>query len=46
MSWVGPEEYRSAEPDPLHPHADALVSFCRVVPKARPVSAHALTGMY
>jgi heme iron utilization protein len=43
MSWVGPAEYRSAEFDPLHPHAvgiiehmnrdhaDALVSFCRVL---------------
>jgi putative heme iron utilization protein len=43
MSWVGTDGYRSAEPDPLHPHADgiiehmnddhadALVSFCRVL---------------
>lgn len=43
MSWIGPDEYRAAEPDPLAPHAagiithmnddhgDALIAFCRVL---------------
>lgn len=57
MSWVDAPGYAAAEPDPLHPfadgivthmnddHADALVTYCRVLAQ-RPATASArMTGV-
>ncbi len=57
MSWVGTEEYRAAEPDPLTPHvdrivehmnddhADALVTFCRVLGERPDTTTATMTGV-
>lgn len=56
MSWVGAQEFASAEPDPLLPaaerilthmnddHADALVAYCRAFADLQPASAR-MTGV-
>ena len=57
MSWVEPEAYRQAQPDPLHPsapaviahmnadHADALVTLCRHFARRPDVTAASMTAV-
>jgi putative heme iron utilization protein len=57
MSWVDVEDWRSAEADPIAPHAraiidhmntdhaDALVGYCRTFSKATDASAATMTGV-
>ena len=57
MSWVEPADWHAAEPDPIAPsaddiithmnadHADAMVTYCRAFSKATDLSAASMTGV-
>jgi len=57
MSWVGADEWRAAQPDPLAPaadriiehmnddHVDAMAAYCRAFSKAKEFSAVKMTGV-
>ncbi|MEP7309125.1 MAG: DUF2470 domain-containing protein [Acidobacteriota bacterium] len=57
MSWIGPDDWQTAEADPLAPHAagaiahmnadhkDTMVLYCRAFSNATDVSAATMTGV-
>ena len=57
MSWVSPDDWQAAEPDPLAPyaagaiahmnadHADAIVLYCQAFSKATAITSATMTGV-